>query len=1174
MTVQALVTQQNLINVNDSLTSIGEELKKVPPFRAVLQDVLLNELQQLLPEVYISKVFINRRRSDIKHPEPTGLLMDVFMECLSRGRPPVYDTVQYGVYDWLDSTDEQDQVEGLDVVALGALIGAVLKTLVQKYTAVLDRYWAAARGTDAKGRALGSRSSGLLDLYAALFWHESGAMVQEGGLSPQVEVSLERFIKGNAQAPAYSVSVELEDGRFATLACCFVMHLNGQFQNELFPGNDHPVILYTSAKGLETFETSAALHRTLQERLVDRAQRAQLLKGVSLDDAEQVRSAPDVRYLNVQGSVFEAFISTLFDKQYSDIATCLRRTQTPDANVQSIFRSLESIQRMDELIQDAKARTARLIKLISKNAWPQWLKNNYLTNQEIYVSLEQELLKSQVTLHGVMGGLSSFQEYVRRVVEGHISLGDENRVDPDSIWVSVKHSVRMGAKTIEHVERKSLTQLFMYGMHDTAGRFEIGFEAFHNNPRLTVSNVEKAIKQFDLRLSYASERNRRYLEPHVKEAMREVLGRQVALSNFAAILQKHISPKAQDIVQRYLFGDPAMEAFGVAFRKYFRPFKDMIVYRAKGATPDRSMHVLYAPGAPTGQEWYEFLDLTALKRQFIKWGYEKGDREYLIGQAFSGNRPEFIKDYLSLDDPRPVFEQWWWDGVSLVQWTSGTENGPLMGAIANIIVWDIAEEKVVTPDWYRKAGAQDRELFTRLNTDLKAIHEVSKEPLNIESFAGFSQNLVMKTLNDYLRRSGAHPEIDPDRVTVKLRGYDWMTLTNLFIQWELWRSDVSTFEKLFPYVVPGGSFLEKLRDISRTATFRSLDNTSLGRLDVSTINGLINLLPGEQYEKYLKLNFLDTPSHDLKAKLYCKAKQNEMLRAALTQKMQGSLSSEHFQWLKGLIEDLDREQRLNTGLFWNANPPGKGVSELVLEGKRIEGAYVFGREVAGKFEYLIYIPKAPDGLAFRTIGTLTQGLKSYALGEHVVGLAKLKDRGVIQRYVDACRETANGSALPAPMLRGSAPVSHFNSEYDRMVWRLIQDVDYQTTSAGEAFWRDVAVITELVVDVVSLFVPPVGLVASVLKITRSIVQGLIAYSEGDERSANAHFASAWRSAITFYAGKIAGAGVSVSAVGFLSRVKDISEIVSTVTGVPMGIEYVTAVTSAYSIPDSETRITG
>lgn len=1169
----SLVAQKNLIKINEALASLTEYQKKIPSFKVVLQDCVLKELQRLLPEVYISRVFINSRVGS-NSQEPTGSLMNVFMACLIRGRAPVYDESQYGVYDWLDSTDEQSRIHGLDVVALGNLISDVLKTLAQKYTATLDQYWSASPGSDAKGGALPPRSTSFQNLQATLFWQELAAYVQEGGLKREVEEDINRFIDSDGRGSSYGVSVELEDGRFATLACCFVMYLNGQSLNELIPENDYPVVLYTPGQGVEAFETSSALHRALEKRLGEADTRADLLKNVSLDEAEQVRGAPAIRYLKNHEGIFQPFTLKLLDKQRNNIASYLRQMQAPNADVENVLHSLESVQHLDELTQDAKRRTTKLIKLISRNAWPQWVKNSYPENQEIYVSLEQELLRSQVNLHHAMNGLTSFKEYVRRVVEEHLSGGDDKRVDPDTVWVSVKHSVRMGGKVIEHVERKNLTQVFMYGLHDAVGRLEIQFEAFHNNPRLTLSNIEYAIKQFDLRLKYASERNNRYLDPQVKEAMREVLGRQTALSNFAAILQKHISPKAQDIVMRYQFGDTTQEAFSVAFRSWFRPFKDMIVYRTKSATPDRLPHVLYAPGAPTGQEWYEFSDLTALKRQFINWGFEKQGRDFLIGQAHSVDRAKLVEDYLSEVKSRTVFESWWWDGISLVEWSSGMDHGPLMGAIEKIIDWEIVEEKVVTPDWYRSAGREDRELFTRLNTDYKAIYEVSKEPLHIESFAGFSRKLVMNALNDYLRQSGAHPEIDPDRVTVKLQGQDWMTLTNLFVQWEYWRSDVSVFEKLFSYLTPSGDILIKIKEANRTATFQSLDNTSLGRLGVSTINALIDLLPGEKYEEYLKLNFLNTPSHNLKAKLYCKTKQNEMLRAALVQKMRGSLPNEHFQWLKGLIEDLDREVGLDTGLVLNGSPPRAGICELVLENKRIEGGYVFGRVVAGKLEFLIYLPKAPDGLEFRPIGTLTQDLKNYTLGEHVVGLAKLSDRGVIQRYVDKCRETANGSALPAPMLLGSAPVSHFNSEYDRMVWRLIKDVDYQTTSSSESFWRDVMIVTELAVDVVSLFVPPVGLAASVLRITRSIVQGFIAHSEGNERAANAHFASAWRSAITFYAGKIAGVGVSVSAVGLLSQVKDISEIVSTVTGVPMGIEYITAVTSAYSIQDSKTRIVG
>ena len=70
-------------------------------------------------------------------------------------------------------------------------------------------------------------------------------------------------------------------------------------------------------------------------------------------------------------------------------------------------------------------------------------------------------------------------------------------------------------------------------------------------------------------------------------------------------------------------------------------------------------------------------------------------------------------------------------GVTLVEWNRVHEDGPLMGAIHEIIDWEIAEEQVATPAWYRSAAARDREMLTRLNTDFRALYELSKEELNI-----------------------------------------------------------------------------------------------------------------------------------------------------------------------------------------------------------------------------------------------------------------------------------------------------------------------------------------------------------------------------------------------------------------------------------------------------------
>ncbi|MDD1139011.1 hypothetical protein M5G22_15755 [Pseudomonas sp. TNT2022 ID233] len=1166
---EMLLVEERLGQVEESFVLLQKTLNKIPSFKALLQNVLLEQLQQLDPEIYISRTFINPRTSDIADQQPTGLIMDVFMECLNRGRAPVYDPAQYAVYDTNGSSDERDLIPGLEVAAIGSLIAEVLNSLAYEYSKVLDRYWSAPQGKDAKGRELPARFTGVQEVYADLFWQELQAAIAVQRISPRVGESLETFIKGKIRPPAFSLSLQRDDGLFSTLACCFVMRLNGDASEELVPAGDGEVVLYTPIAGLELFANSVLMQQSLEQRLSDETGRARLLKCVAQDDAKIIRNIPDMRYLRINGELFDFFIANLIKNQRRDIADELRNIQAPVADLPAMTRSIESFLRMDQSIEYAKSRIAHLLAQVSENARPQWLKDAPSDNQEIFASLEKELLKSQVALHEVMDGTSSYHEYVRGVVANHVSQGAAEPVDPDTIWVSVKHWVRTGGKKIEHVERKTLTQLFMYGVHDAAGKYSIQFEAFHNNPRLSAPNIELAIRQFDLRLQYANERTQRLDHPHTREAMREVLGQQTAVSNFAAVLQKHLSLQGQEMVQRYLYGDPAMDAFGVAFRSRYRPFKDMIVYRAKGPQSDRAKHVLYAPGAPSGQQWYELSDFVALQRQFIAWGFEQNGREFLTGQVFAMDRASFVADELSYPDPAAVYQPWWWNGVRLIDSTPWAHSGPLMSAVENLINWEVAEEQLMTPAWYRNAASQDRELFTRLNTDLKAIHQVSRDHLHIESLGVFSRKLVMKALNDYLSRSAPHPHIDPDRVHVKLKGQEWMTLTHLFIQWQLWRNDSSVFDALFAALFPLGSLLSRIREVLMTATFESLDHAPLGQLSPSTLNALIDVLPGEKYEQYLRSNFLDTPALDLKARLYCKSIQNQMLRAALTQKMQGSLSANQFSWLQGLIEGLDHDRPVSANSY-QLNPVD-GVNTLSLEGQHVEGGYTFARTSAGRQECLIYIPNAVDGRMFRPLEVLTEGLRNGKFGEQVIGLVRLAGRENVRRFVVRC-QNASGPALETPRLRQNLEIKHFRSEYIALVNRLLDDVDHQTTTRAEFFWNQVLVATELVVDVISLFVPPVGLVASIVRITRSIVQGIIAYSQGDDEAGKAYLASAWRSTILLYVGIVAGVGNATSAVGLLTRIRDISDIVSSATGVPVGIGYVTAMTSNYLLPQSQSQI--
>ncbi|KAA0985530.1 dermonecrotic toxin domain-containing protein [Pseudomonas sp. ANT_J28] len=1157
-----LSSQFKLAEVSEAIKQLSSQLANAPSFKGLLQECVLKELQQLDSEVYVSRVFINRRDSaSASANEPTGVLNDVVMECLLRGRAPVYNAAEYGVYDWRDSTAEEDRHPVLDIVTIGKLIAELLLNLPEKYAAVIDGYWSASQGSDATGRPLSTRKSILRTLYVRLFWRELAVMAAEGGLTPDDEKKVNELASPLLPSAFYGVSVQLHKGGFAALASTFVMRLDGQSLGAIIPATDSAVIVYTPSRGVEKFATSRALHEALKKRLSEPDHRAELLKGLSSDDVDQVSNSPDIRYSRIDEDVFSAGINAALKKQRANIVRQLREMNGSRWDNEKSVQEIGSMLHLEEMTKDAKGRAAVFIKLISRNARPGWLKESYETNQEIYASLEQRLLESEVKLHEATKGASTFKNYVHGVVGDFISPGTDERIDPDTIFVTVRHTVKLAdGKKVEHSERKTLTQAFMYGAHDQEGQYVVAVEEFYNNPRLSPSNIAQAIQSLNLRVEFNMARQRVYSQDHVVELMRERLGRKTALTMFGAILQNHVTSVAQDIVQRFNFGDPSIETTGISLKARFKPMKDLMVYRRKSADVNRSTHVLYAPDFPTGQEWSQFPDLKSLQQQIGRWAFDKKGQTYLRGKGYSSEREELEKIY-HVEEPSLMLQEWWWSSIQLTQWI---EDSPLKGSIQNVISWEADEVEVATPWWYRNSNVADQLLLNRLNADFKAIYQISKDKLDIEPFHKFARSLVMKTLNEYLSRTGSNPQIDPDEVFVKFHGVSKISLTNLFIQWQLWPKSGSAVGTGIDYIFNG--------DGSTPAHFWTFTNQSIQRLNGRVVDALIRLMPGEKYIEYLRAKFLHAPDVDLKVSLYRKLKQNEMFRSALTQKMKGEMSQEQSNWLKGLIDGFYRDI-LREGNIVAGGKPGIGVYEFTLEGRKLEGAYVFGRKVNGHDEFIIYIPDTPDGEDFFPVNKLAARLKDLRYCQHILKLARLEDRNAIENKISRYSHSKDPISS-TPVLENSYPVLTFKQEYGSMIGRFIADVDYQTTSPAELIWQEAKILIDLALDVVSLLIPPVGIVVSVLRITHSVVLGIVASSEGDDKAANAHFATAWRAAIILYIGKVASVGAPVNAVGLLSSIKDIADLLSTITGVPVGISYITAVAVPQHDVQSTTRLIG
>ena len=1115
--------------VNEAVEQLSGQLKFIPSFTSLLQDCLAEDMWRLVPELYISKVFINYRGAATAQ-EPTGSLNDVLMECLLRGSAPNYNPDQYGVYDWLNDTDESARYADLDVGTVSQFIAELLRTLPAKFVVALDQYWARNTGNNVMRK-------GLLRSYAVkLFWQELNNVTQEGGVTPADEKKIHALTSPLVPSAFYGVAVQLHDGVFKTLASAFVMRLDGQSSGAIVPAADSAMILYTANAGVEKFATSAALHQEVRKRLSTPASRGELLKDLAVEDALKVEADPGIRYPRIDTDVFGVGTDALLAKQRADISRQLKGLSGSRTDKENVIREVNALLPLKELLENAKHRTAALIKLISKNAWPEWLKRSSERDQKIYVDLERTLLQSEVDLHRRVGHVASLKAYTRNSVQDFIFRRAALHVDPDFVLVTLNYNFRMGVKEIRHQETKTLTELFMYGLHDKAARYQLKINGEHARD-LTPSFIESAIETLDVRMKYAALRNAAYKEPEVQDAIHENLARVTALSVFAAGLQGHLKAQSLDMVKRCNLGDTSLITHGLSFRDDYQAFKELTVYTSKsnGALVPC---VLYAPGAPGGKDWFEFDNVWLLKEHVAKWVLVPGGKDYLIDQCHLKDRGK-LDDEINKSGAAVIAGQS--SRINSVTWMSLPQRR-FEDSVRQLLAWAEYEVEFVTPGWFRQAKLSERQCLARLSTEQSAIYELAKDKVNVQPFQVFARELVKKRVNDYLLRSGPHPEIDPDQVEITIAGHQPMTLTQLFINWEIWRSDTSSFVKALAWFDTVVKSLVNVHDLLRTATFRSRDGTSVGRLSAAVINDLIGVLPGDQYIDYLKSTFLNPGGGDLSTRpeVYGKLKQNKLQFDALTQRMQGNLSVEQYTWLNAVLEEL----------HITANTANGEVYRFVVNGKRVEGGYVFARK--GTTEKIIYLPAAYDGKNFVSLESYAAELKMHARWD-IVKSVRSRDQEVVRNYLFEVLKGYHDFTLTL-----GRPI-RFSDDYAPMIELFIAETDDQTTSLSEAFWRDTLIVAEFAVDIVSLLIPPVGVAATLLKATRSIVLGVIAHHNGYEKQASGHFSAAWVGLISLYVGTVAGIGGANAGLSHLSRINDFAGIVSTVTGVEVGVNYLTYV---------------
>jgi len=719
---------------------------------------------------------------------------------------------------------------------------------------------------------------------------------------------------------------------------------------------------------------------------------------------------------------------------------------------------------------------------------PEWLERATLTEQTEYAELEKQLTVSQLAFDKQLGSAVSVKAHAHKLISQAITQAFGLALDPDTITTNTRYVFEVGGRSIVQEDTRTLTELAMCGLHDANARGTIVFSGNGLPLGFNQQWFEQALR-VDVRADHVVELKVAFQRGEVISAMSAVTQHKLLLSAFAARLQGHLNDESLGRIRRAINGDAsliigALELEAPNHNARNRPLKDLVAIGTARESQDDWL--LYAPGSPAGQDWFQLPSFWRLNGDIAQWVATEKGRDYLTWQSHAMDR-EAIGSYLKQVSKLPVQ----WRHVRLVP-SSYQGEEVLLGLINNHRAWLVAEEEFQTPYRYRTASDVQRQLFLRLNCELKALQTVNVRQGGFISYETFCVDLIKQRVEQVLLERGERVAINPDQIKVEIDLDQQMSLTQLIInEVHFYASGAGTTR--YPRFTLANSHppVEKL-DI--------LDIASWSR----------TLRPGEQYIDMLRSVHLDRqhPEGSFKRQVHLQILKRKMNVAMLQALFNGRLNSQHLPEMSKVISQLESPQPPHQSSLGEL--PGEvrhsALFNLHLQGRLVVGVFVFRLVVSGSVVEYLFTADAPDGIELRAFSEFVPAVKSGSLGDYLYDRVEVKHQPKVGTYLTDLEQLTRFTE--APTLQINSRVMSIHSCYDDVLYKVIADVDEKTQSLAEIIQGLVYDAVVAAATVISVVLPPVGIALSVVLLTKGLVQGVEAYNDGDRAKALSHFKDA------------------------------------------------------------------
>ncbi|VVP58749.1 dermonecrotic toxin domain-containing protein [Pseudomonas fluorescens] len=755
---------------------------------------------------------------------------------------------------------------------------------------------------------------------------------------------------------------------------------------------------------------------------------------------------------------------------------------------------------------------------------PQWFERANISEQLDFVELEQQLVASQSELDKQLGAHASLRTYAKSIASQLLQLEFGSTLDPDNLITTSRYIFDAAGRRVMQEDKRSLTDMLLCGLHEEGVRGSITFEGEDLPLGLNQQWLEHLLTE-DVRAAYGAAFRDLFQRSAVLTAMNSITRDQLQLSAFAAKLQGHLDDTSLQRVQRAVDGDASLIIAPLQLRDDTRPLLGLVAIASR--SPSQDDWLLYAPQSPGGQDWYTLSTLRQMSVDIGGWTETSEGRDYLLWRSHALDR-EAIGGYLKQVFKLPNL----WRGVAPAP-TPYTGAEVLNTLVYNHRAWLVAQEEHHTPYGYRTATNQQRQNFTRMTCELRALKTIEVREGGFVSYERFCHQLIKRQIEEVLLSRGEQVAVNPDRIFVEIERGQQMTLTRLIADEVHFYSDNADRDGYPRFTV-------------------ATDHPPINQLSIHHVAGWSRTLrPGEKYIDMLRATYIDRSNGYYKQQLYKGIIQRQM-RVAVTQALfTGRLVKQHVDELLKVVEAFNHPQATSPVGEAPDQVRHSALYKLHLKGRLVVGVFVFRVHVDGKIEEYLYTPDAPDGCELRPFKDFVSAVKTRGLGDYFYDRVYGKYQPQVGTYLTDLEQAANFTEVPT-LERNSRITDLYWCYYD-VLTKVISDVDEKTQSLEEIITGLVYNAVVSAVSVIAIVYAPVGIALSVALLAQNLVQGVHAYTEGNRSKALSHFAKA---VIELAAlgkaglGKSGATAVQKSLIGLLGDVYTVEKLFAEISGQP------------------------